>query len=155
MSLNGGFSAGSLQWEGLKKTGKLPHLARWYDHVGGIPILQQLAEQYYPKRNNAAKKRVADAIKEAKLKEGPAVRHTGKADPYPAENLDPPSTLPPPPPPHPTPRQLSISLLQNLSRNHKAPPPPFPIDSFLSKSTGRSHAQGLTIAEQIYPCRIA
>ena len=75
----GGFPAGSLQWEGLKKTGKLPHLARWYDHMGGIPVLQQLAERYYPKRNNAAKKRVADAIKEAKAKEGPAVRHTGKA----------------------------------------------------------------------------
>ena len=123
MSLNGGFSAGSLQWEGLKKTGKLPHLARWYDHVGGIPILQQLAEQYYPKRNNAAKKRVADAIKEAKLKEGPAVRHTGKTYPHtpPLAPRPPPpqggqtKETPPRPPPQPT-----------FTPPPPPPPPPHP-----------------------------
>jgi hypothetical protein len=70
--------AGSLQWEGLKKAGKLPHLSRWYDHLASIPQLQQLAEKYYPKRNNAAKKRVADSIKESKSnKDAPTTRHTG------------------------------------------------------------------------------
>jgi len=50
--------------------------------MASIPQLQELAEKYYPKRNNAAKKRVADAIIEAKSKGGPATRHTGTQ--YPA-----------------------------------------------------------------------
>lgn len=71
-------SAGSLQWEGLKKGGAFPHLKRWYEFTSAVPELQALAEIYYPKRNNAAKRKVAEAIKEAKAhKETANQRHTG------------------------------------------------------------------------------
>lgn len=55
------------------------HLKRWYEHMSSLPELQALADEYYPKRNNAAKKKVAEAIKEAKSnKETANTRHTGK-----------------------------------------------------------------------------
>ncbi len=70
--------AGSLQWEGLKKGGTYPHLRRWYEFISALPELQALAEEYYPKKNNAAKRKVAEAIKEAKSnKETANQRHTG------------------------------------------------------------------------------
>ena len=70
---------GSLQWEGMKKSGAYPHLIRWYEHMSSISELRAIAEEYYPKRNNMAKKKVAEAIKEAKSnKETANTRHTGK-----------------------------------------------------------------------------
>ena len=58
--------------------GKFPHLDRWFNHIGSVPVLQDLLEKYNPKRNNARKKQVAETIKERKADPKTAsVRHTG------------------------------------------------------------------------------
>ncbi len=48
-------AANLLQWEKLRKTGALPHLARWYDYVMTDPVLQSVAEQHGPKKPTTRK----------------------------------------------------------------------------------------------------
>ena len=49
-----------LQWEKLRKTGALPHLARWYDFVMTDPDLQSVAEQHGPKKPTTRKEYVKE-----------------------------------------------------------------------------------------------
>ena len=51
-------AANLLQWEKLRKTGALPHLARWYDYVMTDPVLQSVAEQHGPKKPTTRKEYV-------------------------------------------------------------------------------------------------
>ena len=51
-------AANLLQWEKLRKTGALPHLARWYDYVMTDPVLQSVAEQHGPKKPSTRKEYV-------------------------------------------------------------------------------------------------
>ena len=54
-------SAGNLlQWEKLRKTGALPHLARWYDYVMTDPDLQSVAVQHGPKKPTTRKEYVKE-----------------------------------------------------------------------------------------------
>lgn len=51
-------AANLLQWEKLRKTGALPHLARWYDYVMTDPVLTSVAEQHGPKKPTTRKEYV-------------------------------------------------------------------------------------------------
>lgn len=51
-------AANLLQWEKLRKTGALPHLARWYDFVMTDPVLKSVAEQHGPKKPTTRKEYV-------------------------------------------------------------------------------------------------
>ena len=51
-------AANLLQWEKLRKTGALPHLARWYDYVMTDPVLNSVAERYGPKKPTTRKEYV-------------------------------------------------------------------------------------------------
>ena len=54
------FAGNLLQWEKLRKTGALPHLARWYDFVMTDPDLQSVAEQHGPKKPTTRKEYVKE-----------------------------------------------------------------------------------------------
>lgn len=53
-------AANLLQWEKLRKTGALPHLARWYDYVMTDPALQSVAEQHGPRKPTTRKEYVKE-----------------------------------------------------------------------------------------------
>ena len=53
-------AANLLQWEKLRKTGALPHLARWYDYIMTDPALQSIAEQHGPKKPTTRKEYVKE-----------------------------------------------------------------------------------------------
>ena len=66
-------SAGTLQWDKLMLSGNFPHLARWYDFLCGLPELQDVAEQYGPKRRKTTPTASpAEAAKDASQKSGKA-----------------------------------------------------------------------------------
>ena len=52
--------AASLQWEKIRKSGKLPHLSRWYEFLAQTSPLKEVAEAHAPKKSAAAE-RVAAA----------------------------------------------------------------------------------------------
>ncbi|KAK9867379.1 hypothetical protein WJX84_011083 [Apatococcus fuscideae] len=62
---------GTTQWDKLKLSGSFPHLARWYDFLCSLPELQDVAEQYGPKRRKTTAG-PAEAAKEAEKKGGKA-----------------------------------------------------------------------------------
>ena len=64
-----------MQWDGLKKAGKLPHAVRWYDHVSGVPELKALAEKYHPKRRSAVAKEGKEASKKGAGNTGTLLQH--------------------------------------------------------------------------------
>jgi hypothetical protein len=53
-------AANLLQWEKLRKTGAMPHLARWYDYVMTDTALQSVAEQHGPKKPTTRKEYVKE-----------------------------------------------------------------------------------------------
>ncbi|KAL3146233.1 hypothetical protein ABBQ32_002935 [Trebouxia sp. C0010 RCD-2024] len=46
----------SLQWEKIRKSGKLPHLTRWYDFLSQTSPLKGLLERHAPKKSAAAER---------------------------------------------------------------------------------------------------
>ena len=59
------FPAASLQWEKIRKSGKLPHLTRWFDFLSQTSPLKGLLEKHAPKKSAAAE-RVKEAAAAAK-----------------------------------------------------------------------------------------
>ena len=75
-------SAGTLQWDKLMLSGKFPHLARWYNFLCGLPELQDVAEQYGPKRRKTTPTASpAEAAKDAGQKSGQAASKAAAAAP--------------------------------------------------------------------------
>ena len=82
---------GSLQWDGIRKSGSFSHLARWYDHLSTIPQLAAVAEQYGPKRRQSARadssKDAAKAGKEKGSKEGTTTSTGALCADFPGKNV--------------------------------------------------------------------
>ena len=57
--------AASLQWEKIRKSGKLPHLTRWYEFLSQTSPLKELLEAHGPKKSAAAER-----VKEATANKG-------------------------------------------------------------------------------------
>lgn len=55
----------SLQWEKIRKSGKLPHLTRWYEFLSQTSPLKELLEAHAPKKSAAAER-----VKEATANKG-------------------------------------------------------------------------------------
>ncbi len=64
----------SLQWEKIRKSGKLPHLTRWYDFLSQTSPLKELLEANAPKKLAAAER-----VKEAAANKGSSKGAAGTA----------------------------------------------------------------------------
>ncbi|KAK9821493.1 hypothetical protein WJX74_002572 [Apatococcus lobatus] len=73
---------GTLQWDKLMLSGNFPHLARWYNFLCELPELQDVAEQYGPKRRKLTPTAApAEAAKDAGQKGGKATSKAASAAP--------------------------------------------------------------------------
>ena len=66
--------AASLQWEKIRKSGKLPHLTRWYNFLCQTSPLKDVLEANAPKKSAAAER-----VKEAAANKGSSKGAAGTA----------------------------------------------------------------------------